>query len=102
MPSSRAIWAIGRPLAHQVDRVAFELGGELAAVPWLSVVHGDILRSRGVSCLRGESKAANLRVAGGSTTAAYLGSMFAWPGYPAPATYSSPAREDATSGPAAW
>src|SRR5215203_3001068 len=45
-----------RPAAatDQLHRVAFELGSELAPVPWLSVFHGDILRSREVSCLRGE------------------------------------------------
>src|SRR5215211_4399563 len=43
-----------RPAAatDQLDRVAFELGSELAPVPWLSVFHADILRSREVSCLR--------------------------------------------------
>src|SRR5215216_6408611 len=45
-----------RPAAatDQLHRVAFELGSELAPVPWLSVFHADILRSREVSCLRGE------------------------------------------------
>src|SRR5919106_307922 len=40
--------------ANQLDRVAFELGGELAPVPSLSVFHADILLPREVSCLRGE------------------------------------------------
>src|SRR5512133_2850099 len=40
--------------AHQFHRIAFELGGELAPVPSLSVFHADILRSREMSCLRGE------------------------------------------------
>src|SRR5829696_3122276 len=45
-----------RPAAamDQLHRVAFELGSELAPVPWLSVFHAAILRSREVSCLRGE------------------------------------------------
>src|SRR5215216_2331051 len=33
--------------ANQVHRVAFELGGELAPVPWLSVFHADILPLKG-------------------------------------------------------
>src|SRR5215211_6758059 len=50
-----------RPAAatDQLHRVAFELGSELAPVPWLSVFHADILRSREVSCLRGEVQPAN-------------------------------------------
>jgi hypothetical protein len=40
--------------AHQLHRVTLELGGELTPVPSLSVFHPDILRSREVSCLRGE------------------------------------------------
>jgi hypothetical protein len=40
--------------AHQVNRIAFELGSELAPAPSLSVFHADILLSREVSYLRGE------------------------------------------------
>src|SRR5919107_3287603 len=40
--------------ANQFHRVAFELGGELAPVPWLSVFHPDILLSTEVSTPRGE------------------------------------------------
>src|SRR4029453_13361029 len=40
--------------AHELHRVAFELGGELTPAPWLSIFHADILRLREVSCLRGE------------------------------------------------
>jgi hypothetical protein len=40
--------------AHQLHRIAFELGGELAPIPSLSVFHPDILPSREVSRLKGE------------------------------------------------